>query len=232
MNLLRKYYDKDSIGGGIPDEVDKSNYVRRKKALQMIEQKADSDFKSSGTFGATSFGLDGIPFVRRKAIADIMILFSDSELSLASEEISRLKAEILSMKNDYDNGYRDGTTYSSNLYEGQISRLKEEVEWLTIKKQTIFDILSNVAKRRMDRIIELKAENERLRGGVCTGEEYECYLATMIENIPQNRPLYKDSGLWQIRTDDMEEVLYQQGVDESFFNFISRAYEKENNFIL
>lgn len=52
----------------------------------------------------------------------------------------------------------------------------------------------------------------------------------MLNNLPENRPLYKDSGLWQIRTDDMEEVLYEQGTNESFFDFIKRAYAKENFF--
>jgi len=61
-------------------------------------------------------------------------------------------------------------------------------------------------------------------------KEFGCDLVTMLENIPQNRPLYKDSGLWQIRSDDMEDVLYQQEVNEVFFDFIKRAYEKENLF--
>ena len=55
-------------------------------------------------------------------------------------------------------------------------------------------------------------------------------LIEMLDNLPENRPLYKDSGLWQIRTDDMEEVLYEQGANESFFDFIKRAYSKENFF--
>lgn len=66
----------------------------------------------------------------------------------------------------------------------------------------------------------------------CKGKEFECPLATMIENLPNNRPLYKDSGLWQIRSDDMEEVLYQQEVSEDFVDFIRRAYSKENLFII
>jgi hypothetical protein len=53
-------------------------------------------------------------------------------------------------------------------------------------------------------------------------------LVEMLDNLPQNRPLYKDSGSWQIRTDDMEEVLYEQAVNESFFDFIKRAFDKEN----
>jgi len=62
-------------------------------------------------------------------------------------------------------------------------------------------------------------------------KEFSCELATMLENIPANRPLYKDSGLWQVRTDDMEEVVFQQGVNEDFFDFIKRVYDKENNFM-
>lgn len=65
----------------------------------------------------------------------------------------------------------------------------------------------------------------------CTGKEFECELATMLENLPQNRPLYKDSGLWQIRSDDMEDVLFAQGVNESLFDFIKRAYDRENSFM-
>lgn len=61
--------------------------------------------------------------------------------------------------------------------------------------------------------------------------EFECELTTMLENLPQNRPLYKDSGLWQIRNDDMEEVLFEQGVNESFYHFIKRAYDKYNSFM-
>ena len=62
-------------------------------------------------------------------------------------------------------------------------------------------------------------------------KEFSCELATMLENIPQNRPLYKDSWLSQVRTDDMENVIFEQGVNESFFDFIKRVYEKENSFM-
>lgn len=46
----------------------------------------------------------------------------------------------------------------------------------------------------------------------------------MINDLPENRPLYRDSGLWQVRSDDMEEVLYQQESDETFLQFINRVY--------
>lgn len=63
-------------------------------------------------------------------------------------------------------------------------------------------------------------------------KEFSCELVTMLENIPENRPLYKDSGLWQVRTDDMEDVIFEQGVNESFFDFIKRVYDKENSFMV
>ena len=62
-------------------------------------------------------------------------------------------------------------------------------------------------------------------------KEFSCQLVTMLENIPENRPLYKDSGRWQVRTDDMVDVIFDQGVDESFYDFIKRVYDKENSFM-
>lgn len=53
-------------------------------------------------------------------------------------------------------------------------------------------------------------------------------LEFMLDAIPENRPLYRDSGLWQVRSDDMEKVLFQQGCQESFFSFIERVYEDDN----
>ena len=47
----------------------------------------------------------------------------------------------------------------------------------------------------------------------------------LIDCLPQNRPLYKDSGLWQIRTDDMEDVFIQQNVTETLRGFIIRYLE-------
>jgi hypothetical protein len=77
----------------------------------------------------------------------------------------------------------------------------------------------------MQKELEAKANEKH----IC--KEFECELTTMLENIPQNRPLYKDSGSWQVRTDDMEEVIFEQGVEESFFDFIKRVYTKENSFM-
>lgn len=47
----------------------------------------------------------------------------------------------------------------------------------------------------------------------------------LIDALPQNQPLYKDSGLWQVRSDDMEEVIFQQTANESFREFIIRYCE-------
>ena len=50
-------------------------------------------------------------------------------------------------------------------------------------------------------------------------------LETLINALPQNRPLYKDSGLWQVRTDDMENVYMQQTCNETFKQFVIRYIE-------
>jgi hypothetical protein len=46
-------------------------------------------------------------------------------------------------------------------------------------------------------------------------------------NFPTNLPLYKDSGSWQLRTEDMEDVIEQQGVNESFYSFIKRISDAQ-----
>jgi hypothetical protein len=45
----------------------------------------------------------------------------------------------------------------------------------------------------------------------------------LLTDFPENMPLYKDSGLWQMRSDDMEEVIVQQQVNESDEDFILRC---------
>jgi len=44
-----------------------------------------------------------------------------------------------------------------------------------------------------------------------------------LDDFPDNLPLYLDSGLFQLRSDDMEEVLLQQGVNESNLKFLERC---------
>ena len=47
----------------------------------------------------------------------------------------------------------------------------------------------------------------------------------LIDCLPQNRPLYKDGGLWQVRTDDMEDVFMHQNCNETLRGFIIRYLE-------
>ena len=61
-----------------------------------------------------------------------------------------------------------------------------------------------------------------------SGKFAEETFELVINNLLENRPLYKDSGLWQIRSEDMNEVLYQQDVNETFIEFINRVFKSEN----
>ncbi len=45
-------------------------------------------------------------------------------------------------------------------------------------------------------------------------------ISQIIDSFPENYPLYKDSGLWQIRTYDFEEVIYSQSIIQTFDCFI------------
>lgn len=47
----------------------------------------------------------------------------------------------------------------------------------------------------------------------------------LIDCLPQNRPLYKDSGLWAIRSDDMENIYMTQNCNESLRGFVIRYLE-------
>lgn len=49
--------------------------------------------------------------------------------------------------------------------------------------------------------------------------------AMLLKLMPQNMPLYLDSDLWQLRSDDMEEVILQQEVNESALAFFYRCKE-------
>ena len=56
-------------------------------------------------------------------------------------------------------------------------------------------------------------------------------LEQMLDDLPQNQCLYRDSGLWRISDEDNSVVLYEQDANEDFDDFIKRAYEKENVYI-
>lgn len=52
-------------------------------------------------------------------------------------------------------------------------------------------------------------------------EEYrEEAINSIFSEIAENKPLYKDSGLWQQRSDDMNEVIIQQEVNETNIGFL------------
>ena len=53
-------------------------------------------------------------------------------------------------------------------------------------------------------------------------------LEQMLADLPENRPLYKDSGRWSIRSEDLQIVFAVQLADEDFPTFIKRAYDAEN----
>ena len=42
----------------------------------------------------------------------------------------------------------------------------------------------------------------------------------LIDLLPENMPLYRDSGSWQLRSDDMEDVLFQQDTVMSLTEFL------------
>jgi hypothetical protein len=56
-------------------------------------------------------------------------------------------------------------------------------------------------------------------------------LDQMLDDMPQNRCLYRDGGRWQITDETNTDVLYQQGVNEDFDDFIRRAYDAENVYL-
>ncbi len=61
----------------------------------------------------------------------------------------------------------------------------------------------------------------------CTVEEIKLMKENSIDltDFKENLPLYKDSGLWQLRSDNMEDVLVQQDYNESVSNFIKRCHQ-------
>lgn len=47
----------------------------------------------------------------------------------------------------------------------------------------------------------------------------------LIDCLPENVVLYKDSGMWQFMSDDMERVLLHQEPADTFRSFIFRYIE-------
>lgn len=53
----------------------------------------------------------------------------------------------------------------------------------------------------------------------------ELPTAVLIDSLPENRSLYKDSGLWTIFGDDFETPILEQTANEDFRQFLVRYYE-------
>ena len=51
-------------------------------------------------------------------------------------------------------------------------------------------------------------------------------LENIIDDMPENLVLVKDSGLWMLQTEDADEELLTQGVKESFADFVRRCIAK------
>lgn len=50
-------------------------------------------------------------------------------------------------------------------------------------------------------------------------------MEEIFKQLPDNMPLYKDSGRWQLRSDDMEEVIIQQQSWEAIESFLDRCVD-------
>ena len=48
-------------------------------------------------------------------------------------------------------------------------------------------------------------------------------IENLFNSFPENLPLYKDSGLWQLRSDHMDQVILRQQINESFIEFVVRV---------
>ncbi|MBC7486118.1 MAG: hypothetical protein H7282_05150 [Cytophagaceae bacterium] len=48
-----------------------------------------------------------------------------------------------------------------------------------------------------------------------------------LEDIDKNLSLYKEYGLWQVENDETKVILYTQGTNETFADFIQRVIDGE-----
>ena len=95
-----------------------------------------------------------------------------------------------------------------------MEKTKEEIlnEWLRLTDQTnIKEGHRMVILSAMEEYAEAKLKNI---GDIAS-------VMISLDDFPENMPLYKDSGLWQLRSDDMETVVVQQHVNQSDAEFIT-----------
>lgn len=86
-----------------------------------------------------------------------------------------------------------------------------------------------VLGRRAERVIACVNACVGLNTGFLESAGRSGLLELIAAEFPENMPLYKDSGLWQMRSDDMENVLVEQEADEKFHSFVHRCWEYVNN---
>ena len=53
-------------------------------------------------------------------------------------------------------------------------------------------------------------------------------LEFYLERLQPNHALYKDGGVWQLWSDGMQEMLFEQRVNETLFDFILRLHVEKN----
>ncbi len=108
----------------------------------------------------------------------------------------------------------------SNQQE-EIERLKKEAvelnKALDYERKNTYNASTQNAKL-MAKISDLQGKMER-------------GLNELDYDLPENMPLYRDSGLWQLRSDDMNETILHQFVNEKFIDFINRCkqWNREEN---
>lgn len=105
-----------------------------------------------------------------------------------------------------------------------------EVEKGLIYKYQDYCVATENTKMNYKSFLKLRPDLKRIDSEVDYGKEpkdtSKINLEMLLENMPENRPIYKDSGLWQIRSDDMEDVVFQQTINEGLFEFIQRVYKQ------
>lgn len=150
MKLLRKYYDKDSIGGGIPDE----DIIR--KHVKAYYYHKDRQLNDD----------DILPIKRVRAIVNELNHTHSEEISRLKDD-NEFKAKLLNKCNSVLR-----STHSICLRKGQdtfwdsFTKVVEECLNGQLWHYTEPEIYRQQIKKIQDENAKLKAENERLRGAL------------------------------------------------------------------
>lgn len=94
-----------------------------------------------------------------------------------------------------------------------------------IKAEELFHKAANEYARAQAGLIRAQLATRNLKDVM--GEASRPSTDYLAAEFPESRPLYKDSGLWQMRSDDMDDVMVEQEVNEPFDAFIRRCVEYE-----